>query len=378
MANSACSYLLWTTREWQTTSVVGYPLGGLSQIPKRGVARAQARGAKLYIKQGVRCIERNGSSMFTAHTDNYTFLVKKFLFLNVPAFYFQNDLGPNNIYGSVGLELARAKRMQYPQGYKVNLVSMQWPPNEPSWHYKFLDKRNGNYTPRAFGDFGCFSRFEMFDTPITRFANILRPVYSDFRCQRLWQRLIQKGQARLGTVTNNTVEAHSELVDTVMQELHSLFPEEIIPRPVWVAGQVWEHAWFFGSAATNDDPDMIDESIFNWATEPLTGENLCLIGESYNTRFSGWVEGTMISSRSCLTKRFPPNTGIGRQLVKIYAKRDKIIANNFDVLTKCPSPLRNEYCGPYGPYNPDGTLVGNTFCAGSKGGPFKASKCKPW
>lgn len=360
----ACAYLDWQTREWNTASNNGMPVGGMSQLPLRAVARAKALGAKVYTSQPAMCVRRKpaastGTHLYEVRTPGYTFNVGKWLNLAIPNIDVHRV---GKIGGDIINELRAKKETTFARNASVATISMQWNPDTPAWFYDYLDVINGNYSLRQYGDEGCFSRLEIWDTPYHRYHNGIRVVYSDAHCKELWDDLIRRGEARYAAGLTLLV-AYNETIARVMQELHASFPGATIPAPVWVRGASWEHAWYFGEPLRN----MTNAQVTQFALAPLgASEKLCLIGDAWNGKYSGHAESALISSRKCLTQsRFASGT-LASRLAKIYSDRDAIIANNFNALTACPSGLPNEYCGPYGPYNTDGTLH-HDYCVGNSG-----------
>lgn len=379
-SNDACGYLNWNIREWNTASNNGMPVGGMSQLPIRAMRKAEANGAKLFLKQPAMCIRRRvtpGSHLYEVRTPSYTIKVNKFLFLNLnpPDLHRVATLG-----GDIVDALRAKKETTVPRNVSVATVSMQWAPNAPAWFYTYVDPQtgssamdiiNGNWSLRQYGDLGCFSRLEIWDTPWHRFHNGIRVVYSDGYCQSMWDDEIRLAEARLASGMAQ-LEAYKFVTYRVMEELKASFPGAIIPNPVWVRGAHWEHAWSFLEPLRN----MTNRQIFDFAFAPLgNSESLCLIGDAYNGRFSGHAESTLQTSRHCLTQR--TFGSLNSKLSAIYATRDAIIPNDFSALTACPSGLSNEYCGPYGPYNNNGTLH-TPFCVGNTGGVAGSFACVPY
>jgi hypothetical protein len=299
-------------------------------------------------------------------TPSYTIQVKKWLFLAIP----NVDIHRVGQIGGDIIEELRAKdETTYARNASVATISMQWAPNQPAWFYPYLDIINGNYSLRQYGDLGCFSRLEIWDTPHHRFQNGIRVVYSDAHCKEMWDDLIRIGEARYAAGMSLLV-AYDATIARVMQELRASFPNATIPEPVWVRGATWEHAWYFGEPNRN----MTNQQVVEFAKSPLgNNENICLIGDAWNGDYSGHAESALISSRNCLTQPRFANGVLKNRIASVYATRDNIIPNTFDALTACPSGLPNEYCGPYGPYKPDGTLHQN-FCVGNMGGPSTVCK----
>lgn len=207
----------------------------------------------------------------------------------------------------------------------------------------------------------------------------------------MWEELIEIGEKRYADGMPLLL-AYNDSIARVMQGFQKAFPGATIPPPVWTRGNdfieslhsllfskkknplgaTWEHAWQFGKAAS----PLANQDVTEWAKAPLGRlENLCLIGDAYNGRYSGHAESALISSRNCLTQPRFASGVLKTRLAKLYSTRDAILPNTWDAITAVPSGLPNEYWGPYGPYNPDGTLQ-SSFCVGNNGGPSGSFTCK--
>jgi hypothetical protein len=366
----ACAYLDWSIREWNTASNMGYPIGGMSAMAIRAAERAQNVGANVYMNEAAMCI-RTGHPGFKyeVKTASHTFRVRNFMFLNLP------PIALARVDGDIPQALLAKPEAQFPIPTMAATFAMQWTPNTPAWFYPYIkateDGSVNQWSLRQFGE-GCFSRLEVVNVPYNRFHNTIRAVYSDSACQPMWIELITNAEAKLQGGMS-LLDAYSEVIERAMLELKNNFPDATIPPPIWVKGAILEHAWHYGRQQ-HDAHNMTNAKVFDFAKAPLGDQPLCLIGEAYNMRFSGWSEGALISSRNCITSRFNSST-LGASLRNIYSTRDAIIADDFDTLTACPSSLSNEYCGPYGPFQADGTLH-QPFCVGNMG--TDNTVCKNW
>lgn len=78
-------------------------------------------------------------------------------------------------------------------------------------------------------------------------------------------------------------------------------PETVeIPTPLQTRVQVWPAGWYWlgaGASATNAE-------LFQWAAEPLSGEEIGLVGEAYNVQRSGWSDAAYKSSINLLNTRY--------------------------------------------------------------------------
>ena len=73
-----------------------------------------------------------------------------------------------------------------------------------------------------------------------------------------------------------------------------------IPDPDKTYVQIWPDAWHWLRAGS----DFTNEDIYDWALEPLEGEDVALVGEAYNPQRSGWSDGAYKSSIHLLNARY--------------------------------------------------------------------------
>src|SRR5262249_47918362 len=86
----------------------------------------------------------------------------------------------------------------------------------------------------------------------------------------------------------------------IARGLKYLFPGVTIPAPVKTEVKIWPAGWYWlrgGSPFTN-------AQIASWAINPLPGEQVSLVGESYNPQRSTWSDGAYKSSINTLNAVF--------------------------------------------------------------------------
>jgi hypothetical protein len=124
---------------------------------------------------------------------------------------------------------------------------------------------------------------------------VTRSVYNDAAdCTELWEGLVAEG-----------IDAVEAEVKTGLELLFSgngiTTPETVtVPDPVDTYVQVWPAAWYWlgeGASVTNAE-------LFDWALEPLAGEQVALVGEAYNVQRSGWSDAAYKSSIHLLNERY--------------------------------------------------------------------------
>src|SRR6185369_1561401 len=119
---------------------------------------------------------------------------------------------------------------------------------------------------------------------------VTRSVYDDSRtCADFWELTAQRGIA--------AVEAE------IARGLKYLFPGVTIPAPDKTEVKIWPAGWYWlraGSPFTN-------AQIASWAINPLPGEQVSLVGESYNPQRSTWTDGAYKSSINTLNSLYGMN-----------------------------------------------------------------------
>ncbi len=354
----ACSYINYQAREWNTASHSCYPKGGMTSLTDSMAAKAIANGVNVYLNEAVSCVNKSTRSgiAYEVTTTTKVFLVRKFLFGAIPTPTLENRTA---IGGDVMTALDTKREFHRARAQEVTSVVMQWTPGSPAWFWDLFDA-NGNYSVRQYGDTGCFSRIELVDTPLHRCHNAIRAVYSDFKCRQMYKDLIQRAEA-----TGNW----STLTERVLMELRTVFPEQTIPAPVLVYGEIINPAWYWGKPEYDD---ISNEQHAIWAAAPLgVSQPMCLIGESVHIYYQGWVEGPLRSSRQCLTTRMPE--AVKTALNAIYAARDNLVpgdgtwnSHNFQDIPDATGTkhFKNEVWWPYDYSAPQLSAPGK-YCAAS-------------
>lgn len=354
----ACSYINYQAREWNTASHSCYPKGGMTALTDAMAAKATANGVKFYLNEPVKCVKKSKRPgiVYEVTTETKIFLVKKFLFGAVPTPTLEDRTA---IGGDVMVALDAKREFHRARAQEVTSVMMQWAPGSPAWFWELFDG-NGNYSVRQYGDTGCFSRIEIIDTPLHRCMNAIRAIYSDFKCRQMYKDLIGRAEAT-GDWSNLTAR--------VLMELRTVFPEQTIPEPVLVAGEIVNPAWYWGKPEYDD---ISNEQHAIWATAPLgVNEPICLTSESVHIYYQGWSEGALRSSRQCLTTRMTGS--LKTALNAIYAARDNLVpgdgtwnSHNFQDIPDATGVkhFKNEVWWPYDYSNPQ--LAGNgKYCKAS-------------
>jgi glycine/D-amino acid oxidase-like deaminating enzyme len=271
----ARGYLDWLDEEWTLdTKKAAYPVGGMSELIRRMAHFAEAAGVRIFLSQPVTVLRRHATSGYEAHTPSYQVAARSVVIAVDAA-------ALRSIRGDVVEAIVSSPQYQQLIGVKVVTVTQWWP---AAWWTKAYP---GKDVRRVWTTNHCLNFME---APVDRYGAgqlVTRTVYSDqVSCVALWEQLAA-----------TSVQAVESQID---RELRDIFPGVEIPRPLKTHIQVWPNGWYWlraGSPFTNAE-------IAGWAVEPLPGEAVSLVGESYNPQRSSWSDGALKSSIATLNARF--------------------------------------------------------------------------
>ena len=320
---------------------------------------------KFYLEEPAICIDRSKDTgaLYEVRTPTKIFSVKEFLFMSAP----HSEI-LHNLNGDLIDELKEKPLTNVAKGSPVTVVLFQWDPETPSWWYDAIDKEGGSYSYRTYGDLDCFSRYELIDTPYHRQHNAQRVVYSDARCFDEWKELIEY---------SDEVGDYSKLTERALRGIRNAYPEFDIPEPIFVSAKVWDAGWYFmkpHSTATNEEVEA-------HAVNPISGENVCLVGDSWGLKYAAWSESAFVTSHNCLSQRLS-GSALGIALDSIFAERESIVADYYENdpnFAAYPGEeaegqaypiLDNENYAPFGcMYDQEDGSVVNGFKSGQNCGP---------
>lgn len=289
----ARGYLDYLDEEWDVCCTPSYPEGGMSQFVIKMAQDATVNGAKIYLSEPALTLDSE-SGGYVVTTPNYKVTAKK-LIIAAP------KIGLHKIGGTIAEAIKKQAQFRDLVGIPVATVTQRWP---NAWWTQL--GYPGKDIHRIWTTEHCFNFMEI---PIAAYAAqqlVTRTVYSDkAECVAFWQRTSQLG-----------IKAVEEEIN---RGLHYVLPNANIPQPLNTAVQIWPGAWYWlrgGSEFTNAD-------IASWAVEPLPGEQVSLVGESYNPQRSGWSDGAYKSSINTLNAKYGFNIVVpaAANLSSMTAKR---------------------------------------------------------
>jgi hypothetical protein len=239
--------------------------------------KALAAGVRIYYSQPVSDISKAGghyvltTAGYQVHADRLVIAV--------------DAEGMKYIGGEIADKIKAQPQFQDITGIKVATVT-QWYPD--AW---WQNAQPGKDIRRAWTTESCVNALEIPINPYAANQKVMRSVYvDDLQCVNFWEQTYQRG----GTAA---VEAE------IKRGFGYLFPGVNIPNPLKTYVQIWPAGWHFvraGSPFNNMD-------IATWAIQPIAGELVSLVGESYNPQRSGWTDGAYKSSINTLNTLYGMN-----------------------------------------------------------------------
>lgn len=282
-------YLDYLDEEWDVCCTPSYPVGGMSSFIRGMQAAAEADGAQIFTSDPVSSIQRSDGG-YTVTSAAHTVTADKVV-IAIPPVALQY------LQGDVIDEIRAQQEYQAIVGVKVVTVTQWWP---TPWYSSIVNPNmtGDNTVWRAWTTEHCLNFIEIPQEPYAAAANVTRSVYNDnLECSDFWENLSNQGEDAVAAevkvglsylFNNNGVSSPSTVT---------------IPEPLETRVQVWPAAWHYlgsGAGITNAD-------LFDWAAEPLAGEDVALVGEAYNVQRSGWSDGAYKSSIHLLNTHYGMN-----------------------------------------------------------------------
>jgi len=278
-------YMDYLTEEWDVYGDASYPVGGMSAFVRGMADAALADDARVFTSEPVLRIERAGAG-YEVVTGQHRASAPKVVVAVPPA-------ALKWIEGDVAEDLKAEPELQDILGVKVVTVTQWWPTN---WWSQIVDPSDDVPVWRAWTTEHCVNFVEIPLEPYASEQLVTRSVYDDdANCVELWQRLWEQG-------------GEQAVAEEVQRGLEHLFVQNgvtepadlVIPQPSRTYVQVWPAAWHWLAAGT----EFSNTDVYDWAVEPLDGEDVALVGEAYNVNRSGWSDGAYKSSIHLLNTKY--------------------------------------------------------------------------
>jgi len=280
-ALSAKAYLEFLEEDIDVCCEASYPVGGMSAFTKGLARRAQESGVRIYLEQPVKSIDKE-AKRYSLTTSKHRVFSDRVVIAVPPK-------GFNHIQG----DIARAIQAQdqYKSLVGVNVVTVaQWY-DQPWW--LAIKDTDGQKVWRAWTTDSCINSIEIPQETYAAKQNVIRTVYSDrLDCVEMWRGLSAKGD--------------SALKQEIKKGLAHLFANNGVTQAVEIGDAnktvywEWPDAWYYIRAGY----PFSTLDIFNWAVNPLPGEQIALIGESYHPQRATWSDAAYKSAINLLNDKY--------------------------------------------------------------------------
>ena len=286
---SARSYVDWLEEELTYCCQTYYPYGGMSSFTKRMYEKILASKSRVFLGTAVESVSKDGS-IYVIKTPKMQFAAKKVVIAVPP-------LALNKISGSIAEQIRSSEHFKSILPIRVTVIN-QW--YDTAW-WRGIQTKDGLQLWRAYTtvdknrlDGRCIGFVEFPPESVAIKQKAIRAVYNDQKeCAQMWADIERQGD----------YEKRDALI---RQGLSYLLEDNGVTTPVEIPKALkttyweWADAWHWlaaGSKYSNQD-------IFNWAIEPIAGENVSLVGEAYNPQRSTWSDAAFKSSMHLLEKKF--------------------------------------------------------------------------
>ncbi len=275
----ARSFLDWLDEESTVCCIAGYPVGGMSQYIDRLADGARAAGVRIFTGEPVLDVSRarrgKGAKRRYEVTTTKRRLRPRFVVIAA------SKRGVGFIEGDVIDDIRRQTEFQDIEAVKVVTVTQWW--TRPWWR----SAPEREEVSRVWSTEAALNFIEIPVWPYAEAQNVTRSVYDDDPATvAFWE---------------NTASRSTEAVEAeIRRGLEYLFPGARIPDPERTVVQIWPDAWAWlrgGSSLRNVD-------IARWAIEPLPGEAVALVGDSYFPQRATWSDAAYKSAINMLNERF--------------------------------------------------------------------------
>jgi hypothetical protein len=283
----ARGYLDYLDEEWDVCCTPSYPVGGMSAFIRGMASATEASGGRIFTSEPVSSIRRAEAGGYQLDTASHSITADKIVIAIPP-------LALDQLDGDIVDEIQAEPIYQDIVAVKVVTITQWWP---ESWWADIVnpDMMMDNHVWRAWSTDNCLNFIEIPIEPYAAAAQVTRSVYNDnLMCSEFWEM----------TAAEGTQAVETEVAIGLMQLFNNngiTSPAMIdLPVPLSTHVQVWPAAWHWLGAGT----EVTNAELFEWAVEPLPGEEVALVGEAYNVQRSGWSDAAYKSSINLLNTRY--------------------------------------------------------------------------
>lgn len=291
----ARGYMDYLDEEWDVCCQASYPVGGMSSFIRGMEKKAVESGVRIFKSQAVTHIERSGKGFRYRVRSQGAGDGAKNLVVNANRVVVAvSPYWLNQIDGDIAADIKKRTEFQQITGVRVVTITQWWP---DAWWQQIKDpgKTSDNTVWRAWTTDLCLNFIEIPQEPYAAAAKVTRTVYDDdIRCVQFWEELAKQGTPKL------EAELQTQL-NKLFNNNGATMPATVtIPKPLKTHFHVWPDAWhWLGASATLTNADLA-----NWAVQPLSGEEVGLVGEAYFVNRSGWSDGAYKSSMRLLNEKY--------------------------------------------------------------------------
>jgi len=194
-----------------------------------------------------------------------------------------------HIGGTIPVAIRAQPQFKSLMGVRVTTIA-QWF-DQPWW--RGVVTKDKKEVWRAWTTEHCINSIEIPQEEYAAKQNVIRVVYNDREdCADFWAKLA-KGEP--GAMEQEIKKGLAQLLAN-----NGVTKPVTIPKATKTAYWEWPDAWYFVRAGYR----LTNKDIFDWAVEPLKGEDVGLVSEGYNPQRSAWTEGAYQSSINFLNKRY--------------------------------------------------------------------------
>jgi len=258
-----------------------YPVGGMSAFVRALEQKSRAFGVQIFTSEPVLAID-HGKTGYLLKTSRRAIHAKKVIIAVPP-------VALSKISGTILQAITAQPQFKALVGVRVTTIA-QWY-DEPWW--QGIVTKDGVPVWRAWTNDHCINSIEIPQEEYAKKQNVIRTVYNDkLVCVEKWAALAKGPPAAMEAEINKGL--------TQLFHANNLTKPVKIGKPTKTVYWEWPDAWYFIRGGTK----LSNRDIFDWAVEPLPGEDIGLVSEGYNPQRSAWTDGAYKSSINYLNKKF--------------------------------------------------------------------------
>ncbi|TAL60177.1 MAG: FAD-dependent oxidoreductase [Legionella sp.] len=326
----ALSYAEYLANDWDT-GAVDYPANGFSEAIKIMADQAKLGGVKFYMNEAVESINKQwGTRPYKIKTSKDRVFNAKRVIIATTA-----DVLKDDISGGITEDIIVQKEYKAAEsGHAIaTTITNQWNMNwwdktytKSGKTYQYVSQpsalaeidnsdadtqriRRGGMTNVTWGGGYCLTRLEMSTQKVWRQGQVTRTAYiDDPECALKWYNLYKQGG--VNAVNNKLNEGLQIIFPRVFdpnknQEFVQRFGK---PKILDSAVIIHKFAWnALGEGSWNPPQSKLtNQKVWDWSVQPLNGEAVYLVGDSW-VPSNGWSAAAFMGSVRVLNEKFGMN-----------------------------------------------------------------------